>query len=191
MGPCTCELLVRMQTVAMIAVFLAGLQCQCVKSLSSTSSFHRQCETMGASWRDYHYGPCIGVAAVSFFFGIAFQQACQQLQRMFNRSTHEDAVQQVKDTTQMVVHEAQHVSLSQVAIKKSCRDIDSATMASILAPVAYDRSIHFVDGTSRTLQYLLVLDALNFCFWPGVYFNIFDELATNDQMANDHTIDCS
>jgi hypothetical protein len=26
--------------------------------------------------------------------------------------------------------------------------------------------MHFVDGGPLTLQYLLVLDTLNFCFWP-------------------------
>lgn len=27
--------------------------------------------------------------------------------------------------------------------------------------------IHFVDGGPLTAQYLLVVDALNFCFWEG------------------------
>lgn len=123
------------------------------------------------SWRECDYPSRIGVAAVSFLCGVALQQVCQRLQRLFAGSKQADAVQQVKETTQVVVHEAQHVSLCHAAIKKSCRDIDSATMASILAPVAFDSSLHFVDGTSHTLQYLLVLDALNFCFWPGVVFD--------------------
>lgn len=121
-------------------------------------------------WRECDYASRIGVAAVSLLCGVALQQVCQRLQRLFVGSKQTDAVQQVKDSTQVVVHEAQHVSLSHAAIKKSCREIDSATMESILAPVAFDSSLHFVDGTSRTLQYLLVLDALNFCYWPGVVF---------------------
>lgn len=28
--------------------------------------------------------------------------------------------------------------------------------------------LHYVDGTALTVQYLLVVDALNFCFWPGM-----------------------
>jgi hypothetical protein len=32
--------------------------------------------------------------------------------------------------------------------------------------VAWDTIHHFNDGTPRTAQYLLVLDSLNFCFWP-------------------------
>jgi hypothetical protein len=27
--------------------------------------------------------------------------------------------------------------------------------------------IHYFDNGPLTVQYLLVLDALNFCFWPG------------------------
>ncbi len=27
--------------------------------------------------------------------------------------------------------------------------------------------LHFMDGGPLTAQYLLVVDALNFCFWPG------------------------
>ncbi len=29
--------------------------------------------------------------------------------------------------------------------------------------------LHYVDGTPLTVQYVLVVDALNFCFWPGTY----------------------
>ena len=28
--------------------------------------------------------------------------------------------------------------------------------------------IHYFDNGPLTVQYLLVLDALNFCFWPGI-----------------------
>lgn len=30
--------------------------------------------------------------------------------------------------------------------------------------------IHFFDNGPLTVQYLFVLDALNFCFWPGKCF---------------------
>lgn len=32
--------------------------------------------------------------------------------------------------------------------------------------------IHYFDNGPLTVQYLFVLDALNFCFWPGM-FDIF------------------
>jgi hypothetical protein len=31
--------------------------------------------------------------------------------------------------------------------------------------------LHFVDGSSLTAQYLLVLDAINFCFWQGAPYS--------------------
>lgn len=33
--------------------------------------------------------------------------------------------------------------------------------------------IHYFDNGPLTVQYLLVLDALNFCFWPGIYIHFF------------------
>lgn len=30
--------------------------------------------------------------------------------------------------------------------------------------------IHYFDNGPLTVQYLFVLDALNFCFWPGMLF---------------------
>ncbi len=35
------------------------------------------------------------------------------------------------------------------------------------SPKAFDEDMHFSDGGPLTAQYLLVVDALNFCFWPG------------------------
>ena len=64
---------------------------------------------------------------------------------------------------------AQHVSISKSAINRFTANLKVEDLARITAPTAYDASIHFVDGTWRTAQYLLVLDALNFCFWPGVH----------------------
>ena len=46
-----------------------------------------------------------------------------------------------------------------------------ATVASVWAAEpwpndAWDTSVHFFDGTERTLNWMALLDALNFCFWP-------------------------
>jgi hypothetical protein len=39
-----------------------------------------------------------------------------------------------------------------------------------LPTVKWDfEGIHYFDNGPLTAQYLLVLDALNFCFWPGLY----------------------
>ncbi|CAI5471145.1 unnamed protein product [Closterium sp. Yama58-4] len=42
----------------------------------------------------------------------------------------------------------------------------SGTHGLILPPWNFD-GVHFTDGGPLTVQYLLLLDALNFCFWPG------------------------
>lgn len=34
------------------------------------------------------------------------------------------------------------------------------------SPPPWDRVHHFHDGSPRTVQYLFILDSLNFCFWP-------------------------
>ncbi len=36
-----------------------------------------------------------------------------------------------------------------------------------VAPPPWDRAHHFFDGTEKTVAYLLILDTLNFCFWPA------------------------
>jgi hypothetical protein len=46
-----------------------------------------------------------------------------------------------------------------------------ATVASVWAAEpwprdGWDTSVHFFDGTERTLNWMALLDALNFCFWP-------------------------
>ncbi len=39
-----------------------------------------------------------------------------------------------------------------------------------LPTVKWDfEGIHYFDNGPLTAQYLLVLDTLNFCFWPGLY----------------------
>jgi len=42
----------------------------------------------------------------------------------------------------------------------------------------WDTETHFFDGGEDTVQYLLVLDALNFCFWPSEGSWEYERLAT-------------
>ena len=37
--------------------------------------------------------------------------------------------------------------------------------------------IHYFDNGPLTVQYLFVLDALNFCFWPGMFDVFFPRLS--------------
>lgn len=55
-----------------------------------------------------------------------------------------------------------------VGIEKMVETIDS------IPRVDWDfEGIHYFDNGPLTVQYLLVLDALNFCFWPGMLFFSF------------------
>lgn len=53
-------------------------------------------------------------------------------------------------------------------IEKVVSTIDS------IPKVEWDfEGIHYFDNGPLTVQYLFVLDALNFCFWPGTYVVFF------------------
>lgn len=58
-----------------------------------------------------------------------------------------------------VIERARHVALDERAINRCASEL-------LEYPRAWDRRDHFYDGTARTVQYLFVLDCLNFCFWP-------------------------
>lgn len=67
----------------------------------------------------------------------------------------------VRTTTAGVVHLARHVSINDQAIATFAGEIKAA------APIIWDAEIHFRDDGPLTAHYLLVLDTLNFCFWPS------------------------
>lgn len=68
----------------------------------------------------------------------------------------------VLESTRAVLDQAEHVSLDPAALEERC-----AEWAARPWPVpAWDQTVHFGDGGPRTANYLLLLDALNFCFWP-------------------------
>lgn len=52
--------------------------------------------------------------------------------------------------------------------------------------------IHYFDNGPLTVQYLFVLDALNFCFWPGTlfvfsnYFFFFSQLKCHMKTSPDN-----
>ncbi len=76
----------------------------------------------------------------------------------------------VLDTTSLVVTAGMRVSINYdrlFTVADRLRDFeDEAELAQSTSSdfTWYDR-YHFFDGTERTLNWLLVLDALNFCFW--------------------------
>ena len=69
----------------------------------------------------------------------------------------------VLGSTRWVVEQAKHVQIKRDHVRDACavflKRYSPATEATW-----YER-FHFYDGTERTVNWLLVLDALNFCFW--------------------------
>ena len=69
----------------------------------------------------------------------------------------------VLSDTRWVVEHASHAWINKEQVDLVCSQL-LAHYSPTLEPVWYNR-FHFHDGTERTVNWLLVLDALNFCFW--------------------------
>ena len=75
----------------------------------------------------------------------------------------------ILSSTRMVMEEGEHVwidqeRLDQLALQWVQRIQQEENGAALYTPVWYDK-YHFHDSTERTVNWLLLLDALNFCFW--------------------------
>ncbi|MBI3978378.1 MAG: hypothetical protein HY331_09350 [Chloroflexi bacterium] len=67
----------------------------------------------------------------------------------------------VLQTTRPVVERARTVRIDPAAVES----LAARFVREELRPPAWDQEIHFDDGTWRTANYVVALDALNFCFW--------------------------
>lgn len=67
----------------------------------------------------------------------------------------------VAEAAHQVMQRAQHVSIDEEAVERFCADF---VRDGVQVP-AWNTELHFDDGSWRTANYVLVLDALNFCFW--------------------------
>ncbi len=67
----------------------------------------------------------------------------------------------VLKTTAYVVEHTRAVKVNHAAIKHAA----DALAEKHVAPPAWNYENHYHDGTPRTVNYLFLLDALNFCFW--------------------------
>ena len=67
----------------------------------------------------------------------------------------------VLKTTAYVVEHARHVRIVPDAVKRA----SAALVNKRVEPPAWDYARHYFDGTPRSVNYLFLLDALNFCFW--------------------------
>ncbi len=77
----------------------------------------------------------------------------------------------VLQSTRVVVQQSQHVSINSDAADALCtrwlheEQQHEAQFAAGGDDDLWDKRYHFFDGSERTVNWLLVLDALNFCFW--------------------------
>ncbi|MDY7036595.1 MAG: queuosine salvage family protein, partial [Thermodesulfobacteriota bacterium] len=70
---------------------------------------------------------------------------------------------EVLDSARKVAEESRHVMIDKKALTRFCRQLPVFGME--VPP--WENSYHFYDGAEKTVSYLLVLDSLNFCFWPA------------------------
>jgi hypothetical protein len=69
-------------------------------------------------------------------------------------------MKKVLESARWVMEHAEHVTIDEDAVRRGARELAQQPLS-----FAWD-GLHFRDGTERTVQYLFVLDSLNFCFWP-------------------------
>lgn len=72
----------------------------------------------------------------------------------------------ILSSTRTVVEQGEHVWINQDQIELLSEQWAKAERESItIKPAQWYEQYHFHDGTVRTVNWLLLLDALNFCFW--------------------------
>eukprot|EP00898_Chlorokybus_atmophyticus_P006177 jgi/Chlat1/6560/Chrsp45S05926 len=77
------------------------------------------------------------------------------------------AVRRVRESAESVVARARHVFIADDAtIEEQARRLSEEGAGGLPSLVWNFDGVHYSDGGPLTAQYLLVLDALNFCFWP-------------------------
>ncbi|KAK4367824.1 hypothetical protein RND71_011616 [Anisodus tanguticus] len=82
-------------------------------------------------------------------------------------------MEEVRSTTAWVATHSSHVTVDFSGIEKVAE-----TMKNSIPKVEWDfEGIHYFDNGPLTVQYLLVLDTLNFCFWPDEEMS-YDHLAS-------------
>jgi hypothetical protein len=67
----------------------------------------------------------------------------------------------ILESLQPVIAQSEHVRLDLEALSRFSREIVTANQDAS----TWNNAYHFSDGTEKTVAYVLVLDALNFCFW--------------------------
>ena len=69
----------------------------------------------------------------------------------------------VLESTKVVIDQAEFVRINRARIKELCADWAEKPFAT----PPWDEDVHWTASDARQLaNYILVLDCLNFCFWP-------------------------
>ena len=68
----------------------------------------------------------------------------------------------VLESTAPVVEQAEHVQINNARIKELCLQWKT----SFPSVSGWNDRVHWSDGSPNTANFVLLLDALNFCFWP-------------------------
>ncbi|GMH37463.1 hypothetical protein BSKO_05336 [Bryopsis sp. KO-2023] len=72
----------------------------------------------------------------------------------------------VVESCETVVEQSKHVFIKPEGVSSLSKQIDSKLLDELCDRKHIDTQLHFVDDEETTIQYLFVMDALNFCFWP-------------------------
>jgi len=70
---------------------------------------------------------------------------------------------EVLETTENVVSKSRHVQID----KKSLARFSRILFEKDINPPSWNHHYHYCEKVEKTVHYLLVLDSLNFCFWPA------------------------
>lgn len=90
-------------------------------------------------------------------------------------------LQSIRESCQRVLDQAENVTIDDSAITKYAAQMGDATIGDFRKEVEWDaQGWHYCADVHTlgplTVQYIFVMDALNFCFWPSPGFE-YDTLA--------------
>lgn len=72
-------------------------------------------------------------------------------------------MEQVREHAARVSAASRHVRIADGPLREL-----AAMLRDVPVP-AWDGELHFFDGTEKSVMYVLLLDAVNFCFWPNAF----------------------
>lgn len=69
----------------------------------------------------------------------------------------------IRGAAERIAAEGTHVRVDDVKLKKLAASLKDRPIPT------WDAELHFFDGGPKSVMYTLLLDAVNFCFWPSVF----------------------